>query len=65
MAGPPMRTMRTGSDHSSDSSGARLTSTDVKALVASLKDIVATHADADPADKPAVYRELDIASVPL
>lgn len=43
-----------------DSARAKLTTADVKALVASLKDIVATLADADPSDKAAVYRELGI-----
>lgn len=43
-----------------NSTGAKLTTADVKALVASLKDIVATLADADPTDKAAVYRELGI-----
>ena len=43
-----------------NSTGPKLTTADVKTLVASLKDIVATLADADPADKAAVYRELGI-----
>ena len=34
--------------------------TDIKALVASLRDITATLADADPADKAAVYEEMGI-----
>lgn len=38
----------------------RLTAEDVKALVASLHDITATLAAADPADKAKVYAEMGI-----
>ena len=38
----------------------RLTAEDVKALVASLQDITATLAAADPADKAKVYAEMGI-----
>ena len=38
----------------------RLTKDDIKALVASLRDITATLADADPTDKAAVYEEMGI-----
>ena len=38
----------------------RLTKDDVKALVASLRDITATLAAADPTDKAAVYEEMGI-----
>jgi DNA invertase Pin-like site-specific DNA recombinase len=38
----------------------RLTKDEIKALVASLSDVVAVLADADPADKAAVYAELGI-----
>ncbi len=38
----------------------RLTKNEVKALVASLHDMVAVLEDADPADKAAVYAELGI-----
>jgi site-specific DNA recombinase len=37
-----------------------LTKDDIKALVASLRDITATLAGADPADKAAVYEEMGI-----
>lgn len=39
----------------------RLTKEDIKALVASLQDMTATLAQADPADKAAVYAEMGIA----
>jgi site-specific DNA recombinase len=39
---------------------ARLTAEDIKALVASLQDITATLAAADPADKAKVYAEMGI-----
>jgi hypothetical protein len=38
----------------------RLTEEDIKALVASLRDITATLTEADPADKAAVYAEMGI-----
>jgi hypothetical protein len=38
----------------------RLTKEDIKALVASLRDITATLAQADPADKAAAYTEMGI-----
>jgi hypothetical protein len=38
----------------------RLTANDIKALVASLRDITATLAAADPEDKAKVYAEIDI-----
>ena len=38
----------------------QLTKEDIKALVASLRDITATLAQADPADKAAVYAEMGI-----
>ncbi len=38
----------------------RLTKEDIKALVASLRDITATLTEADPADKAAVYAEMGI-----
>lgn len=38
----------------------RLTKAEIKALVRQLKDIVAVLADADPADKHAVYDELGV-----
>ena len=38
----------------------RLTKEDIKALVASLRDITATLAQADPADKAAAYAEMGI-----
>lgn len=41
-------------------SATRLTKEDIKALVESLRDITATLAEADPADKAAVYAEMGI-----
>jgi hypothetical protein len=38
----------------------RLTEEDIKALVASLRDITATLTEADPADKAAAYAEMGI-----
>ncbi|NOY55918.1 MAG: hypothetical protein GXP34_08020 [Actinobacteria bacterium] len=38
----------------------KLTETEIKALVTQLRDIVAVPADADPADKRAIYEELGV-----